>query len=360
MAGQFNGQVVKQAGQKEAILFIQSDKASYMLPVNQIKVDDLLNQFGETADVQAIMYEVEIAAPTVELEQLAEQAAADGEFTIIVPPIDFTVKATYKGKTIEVTSFEAYVEITIAVPDGVGPSIITTGVVIEANGDVRHVPTKIVVKGGKYYAKVNSLTNSHYALVWHPIEFADMSGHWAREAVNDLGSRMIIKNFSDGSFNPNQSITRAEFTDVIVKGLGLKQGDGSTPFPDVNSSDLFSGSINTAYVYGLHNGFEDGKFHPSDKITREQAIEIIAKAMTITGLKSKVASASPSAPAEQTLAPFIDAGLISSWAKSSVVDSLQAGIVVGMTGTELSPKTYISRAEAATMVKRLLTKSGLI
>lgn len=358
MVGQFSGQMVNQRKQKETILVMHSDIASYMLPVSQIKTAPLLNQFGKKTKLQEIVFEVEIAASTAESEQLAEQAAIAGEFTILVHPNHFTVKATYRNKTIEVTSFESYVERTIAVPEGVDCSQITTAVVIEADGDTRHVPTKVVVEGGKYYAKVNSLTNSRFVLVGHSAQFADMAGHWAREAVNDLGSRMIIQGNSSGCFNPNQSITRAEYIDAIVKGLGLKPQSGITPFPDVNSADWFNCSANTAYTYGLISGLADGKFHPADFITREQAFEIIAKAMKLTGLKAKLASASDSA--EQTLSAFIDAGLISGWAKSSVIDCLQAGIIVGMTGTELAPKTYISKAEAAIIVRRLLMKSGLI
>ena len=77
--------------------------------------------------------------------------------------LDFTVKAMYQDTTIEITDSNSYFEWTNVIPDGVDANKITTGVVIEADGTLRHVPTKIISLDGKYYAKVNSLTNSPYS-----------------------------------------------------------------------------------------------------------------------------------------------------------------------------------------------------
>ena len=49
-----------------------------------------------------------------------------------------------------------------------------------------HVATKVTVINGKYYAVINSLTNSTYSVVWNPIEFSDVSNHWAKTAINDM------------------------------------------------------------------------------------------------------------------------------------------------------------------------------
>ncbi|MFC5471307.1 S-layer homology domain-containing protein, partial [Cohnella suwonensis] len=243
-----------------------------------------------------------------------------------------------------------------AIPGGVDPSKITTGVVVDPDGTVRHVPTKIVVIDGKYYAKVNSLTNSTYSVVWHPLAFKDVAQHWAKDAVNDMGSRMVISGIGNDMFNPDQDITRAEFAAIMVRGLGLKLENGSSPFADVKTTDWYSGAIQTAYAYKLISGFEDGTFRPMDKITREQAMTIIAKAMEITGLGASLGAKA----ADELLSPFADASNASEWAKSGIADCLQVGIVSGRSGTQLAPKAYISRAEVAAIVQRLLQKSELI
>lgn len=275
---------------------------------------------------------------------------------MVAPPIDFTVRATSSGTTVEVSKFNVYVERTIAIPEGIDPNKITTGVVIEPDGTVRHVPTKIVTSDGKYYAKVNSLTNSTYSIVWHPLEFSDVSDHWAKAAVNDMGSRMVIEGTGNSMFNPEQDVTRAEFAAIIVRGLGLKLENGVSAFSDVKAADWFNNAINTAKTYHLIDGFEDGTFRPNDNITREQAMVIIAKAMMITNLKAKLSNPS----VEAALLPYADTAEVSNWARSSIADTIQAGIVSGRSSTEVAPKDYMTRAEVAAIVERLLQESGLI
>ncbi|TXK77048.1 hypothetical protein FU659_23940 [Paenibacillus sp. N3.4] len=354
--GELDGQMVKNMEQKQAVIQIQTGNAAYALPAQQINISALSDQLGKSVQLHDIKLRIEISKPNTDTVKVVENSAVEGEFTLVVPPLNFTVKANYGDTTIEVSKFNAYVERTIAIPDGVDTSKITTGVVVEPDGTVRHVPTKIVVINGKYYAKVNSLTNSTYSIVWHPLAFTDVAQHWAKDAVNDMGSRMVISGIGNDMFNPDQDITRAEFAAIMVRGLGLKLENGSSSFADVKTTDWFNSAIKTAYGYQLISGFEDGSFRPMDKITREQAMTIIAKAMKITALKTSL----PAKAADELLKPFTDASHASGWAKNSLADCLQAGIVTGRNSTQLAPKAYISRAEVAAIVQRLLQKSKLI
>jgi hypothetical protein len=83
---------------------------------------------------------------------------------------------------------------------------------------------------------------------------------------------------------------------------------------------------------------------------------MIAKAMTITNLKAKL----PVLSTNDLLRSYTDASEVSAWAQSSMADSVQSGIVSGRSGTLLAPKDYITRAEVAAIVQRLLQKSNLI
>lgn len=171
-----------------------------------------------------------------------------------------------------------------------------------------------------------------------------------------MASRKVINGVGDDLFNPNQEITRAEFAAIIVRGLGLKLESGTTSFTDVKVSDWYNDAVQTAYSYKLINGFEDGAFHPTDKITREQAMSIIAKAMVITDLKTKLSSKE----ASELLSIYTDANEASGWAKSGIADSLQAGIITGRSGNVLAPQAFITRAEVAAIIQRLLQQSDLI
>ncbi|MFH5181687.1 S-layer homology domain-containing protein [Paenibacillus sp. TAB 01] len=356
VVGELTGQMVKNMEDKQAVLQIKTDQASYTLPANQINIGSVSAQIGTSVALSDIKVQIEIAAPAADTVKVVENAAKQGTFTLVVPPVEFTVRAVHGDKTIEVTKFNAYVERTIAIPDGVDPSKITTGVVVDPDGTVRHVPTKVVQMEGKYYAVINSLTNSTYSVVWHPITFSDVANHWSKDAVNDMGSRMVINGTGEDTFSPDRDITRAEFAAIIVRGLGLRLEKGVAPFSDVKESDWYSGAIKTAYEYHLINGFEDGTFHPMDNITREQAMVILSEAMRLTELKAKL---EPKA-AEETLRAFTDDSSASPWAADGIADSVEAGIVSGREGMQLAPKAFITRAEVAAMIKRLLQNSGLI
>ncbi|GGD81825.1 glycosyl hydrolase family 18 protein [Paenibacillus nasutitermitis] len=339
-----------------ATIVIQTDNASYSLPAMQINIQQVAAQFGEDTNVLDIRLQIEVAESTVEALETVKYLASQGNYTILVPPISFTVRAIYGDKWIERSKFNIYVERLIALPDGTDPNKVTTGVVVEQDGTVRHVPTKVILRNGKYYALINSMSNSTYSVIWHPLEFVDVSQHWAKAAIKDMGSRMVISGIGNNMFNPDQDITRAEFAAVIVRGLGLPLESGATSFKDLKESDWYSSAVQTAYSNGLINGYSDGTFRPKEKITREQAMLIIANAMKLTGLKAKLSDALT----DTILNPFKDASDVSEWAKSSVADNIQSEIVSGKNDARLVPKSNITRAEVAVMIQRLLQKSDLI
>lgn len=78
--------------------------------------------------------------------------------------------------------------------------------------------------------------------------------------------------------------------------------------------------------------------------------------MELTRLKTKLALQS----AGKVLVLYEDSATISTWAKEAVALSIEAGIVTGRSATALAPKAYITRAEVAIMVLRLLQKSDLL
>ncbi|MEI2281801.1 S-layer homology domain-containing protein [Paenibacillus polysaccharolyticus] len=354
--GELNGQMIKNMEDKRAVLKIQAPFATYTLPSGQINIQKLSNQLGQSINLKDIQIQIEIATPRAEMLKVVADAAEKYKFTLVAPTHNFEARAMYGDRIIDITKFNVYVERTIAIPDGVDINRITTGVVIEQDGSVRHVPTQVVVNDSKYFAKVNSLTNSTYSIVWNPIEFHDVQNHWAKSEVNDMGSRMVMEGTGEGLFTPERDITRAEFAMVLVRGLGLKLSSSAGTFTDVANDAWYSPAINTAYEYQLLEGFEDGTFRPDEKITREQAMTIMAKAMVLTGLKGKHSATSESLGLDK----YTDTSEISTWAYRGMVDSVQAGIFTGRNQGKLAPKAPITRAEVAAIAKRLLQKSGLI
>ncbi len=356
IVGELTGDMIKNMEIKQASLEVKTGTASYTIPAHQINIDAISAQFGSNIELKDIKVSIEISNSTKDTVKVAENSAEKGKFTIIAPVMDFTVKYTNGNKTVEADRFDIYVQRTIAIPTGVDPNKITTGVVVDPDGTSRHVPTRVTIENRIYYAVINSLTNSTYTVVWHPLEFDDAEKHWAKNAINDMGSRMVVTGVGNNLYEPNRDVTRAEFAAIIVKALGLKPGIGANPFSDVKNTAWYADYIKTATDYKIITGYGNGKFGPMDNITREQAMTMIGKAMNITGLKVQLSTEQIG----ELLSGFGDGSKAAGYAKNSIAACIKSGIISGRNGKLIAPKDYITRAEVAVVVRNLLIKSDLI
>ena len=354
--GQINGSIIKKLEKQQAIIVLQTNNASYTIPAEQIDITAISSQLGANVELEDVKLKIEIAEPLKNMLQIVEAAVNREGLTQVAPTLNFKVSVEYEGRTVEILQFNAYVKRTIAIPEGTNPNQITTGIVVEPDGSVRHVPTQITKVGDRYYAVIHSLTNGTYAVVRNPLQFIDVENHWAKAAVNNMGSRIVVNGIGNGMYYPDQDITRAEFAAIIVRGLGLSLSQKNSLFTDVGTTAWYRSAVQTAYEYGLINGFEDGTFRPNEKITREQAMLIMSKAMIITGLKESATRQSN----VEVLREFTDASTVSEWALDGVADSVSSGIISGRNNNLLAPKANITRAEVAMIIQRLLQTSDLI
>ncbi|WP_168120401.1 S-layer homology domain-containing protein [Paenibacillus sp. HB172176] len=352
-----DGQLLQLMEQKQVVIEMRTDNASYTLTAEQLRIAALAEQWGEAVNLQDMQIQIEISLPSKETTAAFEESASEVGFTLLTSPVQFTVQAVYDSQTKEITDFPAYVERGIALPQGTNPTLASTVVILEPDGSVRHVPTRIIDDEGTYYALASSLTNSVYAVISHQQAFQDMDGHWSQTVVDDLSSRMVLSGTSKSRFQPDRPITRAEFAAILVRALGLKQESGSSSFTDVAAESWYSEAVRTASEYSLINGFEDQTFRPADNVTREQAMVMLANAMPLTGL---TAGLSVETTPFHGLDVFTDAANTSDWARNGVARSLQAELVSGRSSAELAPQANVTRAETAAMVWRLLERSGLI
>ncbi|MFS0726589.1 S-layer homology domain-containing protein [Paenibacillus sp. 1P07SE] len=354
--GVLNGRLFRDIAARQGMIEVHTERASYRLPAAQVNIDAMAEQFGAGIALQDIQIKLELAELSAADAASVRTSLERAGLTPVVEPLDFKVSAAYGDHRIDVSRFGAYVERTMALAEEIDTERVTTGVVVEADGTIRHVPTKLVEIDGKYHAQLRSLTNSVYAVVWHPVEFMDTRDHWAAQAVSDMGGRLIVNGTGADRYSPDRDITRAEFAAIAVRGLGIRLEEGPSPFTDVQPADWFASAVQTAYAYGLIHGYEDGTFRPHEKITREQAMLIMSKAMAITGLTGAPADED----ADRLLADFSDIGEVAGWALTGVRDSVGAGIISGRSRDMLAPKAFMTRAEVATIMQRLLQRSGLI
>lgn len=354
---QLNGQMFKELEHKEVVLEIKTESATYTLPTSQVNVDSIPDKLGKDVDLKDIVVEVKIAVPSEETSKIVENTAKNNNYTIVVRPIDFNITCKSGEETVEISKFNSYVERMLAVPEDVDPSKITTGIVLNKDGTFSHVPTTIIKDNNMYYAKIKSLTNSTYSVIWNSRTFKDVEEHWAKDFANDMGSRLIMEGVGGDNFAPDRSITRAEFAAILVKALGLMHaGTGKDTYKDVKKADWYYDAVSIATEYGIINGYGEGIFGPMDEITREQAVTMITRAAKITGLISQLKEGEETSQ----LSAFKDATDLSSWSMESMAVCVKIGIISGKNSETLAPKDFITRAEVATVVKRLLQKSNLI
>ncbi|MCG8501683.1 MAG: S-layer homology domain-containing protein [Firmicutes bacterium] len=382
--GEFDGLLIQTiSAAADASIEIKTDHASYDLPVSVISMEEIKREYNQQLKEEPnaatdhdiafedIKFNITIENPNDNIVKVVEDTANKGGFAIVAPPVEFKVMVKIKDtlssnnddqstdtgeeKSIELKKFTSYVQRTIAIPDDVDPDKITTGIILEKDGTIRHVPTKVMIVDGKYYAKINSLTNSIYSVVWHPKEFADVENHWSKVFVNEMGSRMVVYGVDKDTYAPDRNVSRGEFAAILVRALGLTDKGGERVFPDVKRTDWEFGAVYTAYEYGLVNGYNDGMFRPDDEITREKAMVMVARAMQIAKLKTGVTEEEKLA----LLSQFDDRDKVSEWAEDSVAAVIKYNIVNGHNGL-LRPDEHISRAETAAMVMRMLEKAELI
>ncbi|HBF65846.1 MAG TPA: hypothetical protein DDW34_08980, partial [Clostridium sp.] len=327
------------------------------IPAEEFTISKVAENLGlEEKKLADIKVEVKITKLDEKVvEKYNEVAKANGA-EMVFPPVQFEITAkTTKidGTTKEqsINKFSNYVERVMEIPASVDPSKITTGILFNADGTYSHVPTEVYQKNGKWYAKLNSLTNSDYSVIWNPVTVKSVENHWAKYAVNDMASRLVI--FNPEEFEPNKAITRADFAEYIVRALGLYR-EGSTHennFKDVSAKGERTLAILIANEYGIVSGYSDGTFRGDNQITREEAMAMYQRAMEITKLVGSD---------ENRYQNYTDYSQVSDWAKTNVKNVLAAHVFNGTTATKILPKANLTYAEAAQAIRNLLIESKLI
>ncbi len=168
-------------------------------------------------------------------------------------------------------------------------------------------------------------------------KFTDIAGHWAKDNILVMYERGIINGFTDGTFRPENNVTRAEFIKMLVAALKLEIG-GDVQFDDVNAGDWHYAYIATAFNKGIVNGVGTG-FNPDGAITRQDASAIVYRAIM--------------AGTEADGVTFADDSQIADYAKAAVAALSANGIILGSDGY-FNPTNNMTRAEAATIIQRIL------
>ncbi|MBX9725187.1 MAG: S-layer homology domain-containing protein [Candidatus Obscuribacterales bacterium] len=129
--------------------------------------------------------------------------------------------------------------------------------------------------------QVNTNSQLSFPVIGNKV-FTDIEGYWAQPYISQLANRGVIGGFPNGTFRPDAKITRAQFAAIAAQALKLPTGSATNNFTDVPANYWAAPVIGAASNAGLIGGFPDGSFKPEDNLTRAQALVILSKALKST------------------------------------------------------------------------------
>ncbi|NRR22890.1 S-layer homology domain-containing protein [Brevibacillus sp. MS2.2] len=120
--------------------------------------------------------------------------------------------------------------------------------------------------------------------------------HWAADAIRRANAAGLMNGYSNGTFNPGGGITRAEMATIVYKHLGLN-GDGMpNNFYDVPADHWATQIIAAVSKEGYMSGYPDGTFHPQNTLTRAETVTIINRLLNHSQLSSVIGQSWPDVP----------------------------------------------------------------
>lgn len=129
-----------------------------------------------------------------------------------------------------------------------------------------------------YFLALMMLANGSTALA---ASFSDVSNHWANSSIEQMAASKRINGYPDGTFKPDRQVSRAEFVNMANQTFGLSGTAANTNFNDVKSADWFYPQVSAAQSAGYIQGYPDGTFKPNQSISREEAAAVLARLLKL-------------------------------------------------------------------------------
>lgn len=184
--------------------------------------------------------------------------------------------------------------------------------------------------------------------------FDDVTGHANQKAIEELASRGIITGKGNGCFDPNATMSRAEFAAIVVRALGLTP-KATNAFTDVPADAWYAAYVGTAHTYGIITGVGNGRFNPNGTITRQEAAVMVARAAKLCGMDTDLEEHE----ILNMLAQFTDYVTIAQWAQESVAFCYGEDIL-NQSDLNVEPTRAILRCEIAQMLYNMLDSAKLL
>ena len=179
-----------------------------------------------------------------------------------------------------------------------------------------------------------------------PVKFSDIEGHWAKNWINKAVGLGFVSGYDDGTFKPDRTITRAEFSKLLNGALKTEK-KSSIGFTDVKNSEWFYDEVRKSIAAGFFSGYENNTFRPNNPIKREEVAKVVSSAMTTGGVDGEGATL------------LSDYGTVQEWAKPSVNAVYNKGYILGYPDKTYRPSKALTRAEAVKIIYEIIENENI-
>ena len=205
--------------------------------------------------------------------------------------------------------------------------------------------------GGSSSGKSNSValpplpTTTDTPQVTQKQTFGDLSGYeWATAAIENLSKKGIVSGDGEGNFMPQNKVTRAEFSAMLVRLMGIADNTATVTFDDVRKNDWFYVYVASAKKAGIINGRSETQFSPADNITRAEAVIMIHNVLSLKDCDFNGTETSE----------FTDVSALDEKTNEKISQTASIGVVQGRDENTFAPYDNLTRAEAAVIINRIV------
>ncbi len=191
-----------------------------------------------------------------------------------------------------------------------------------------------------------------------PYFFIDVSPRdWFAEGVSFVFEEGIMNGINEFQFAPHRPITRAMAVTILYRVDGQNGERSAITYTDVPENTWYTSAVDWAGQQGIAIGYEDGSFRPEQEISREELAVMLYRYYEM-GEGGSESTRSRSLEGISPISSFIDSDQVSEWARNAMAWALDSGVLNGVGGNRLDPKGTAQRCQAAVILQRLLTNGA--
>jgi hypothetical protein len=176
--------------------------------------------------------------------------------------------------------------------------------------------------------------------------FSDIDGHWAKNWIEEAVKLGFVSGYEDGTFKPDRTITRAEFSKLMNGALHTEK-KAKLSFSDVSTNDWFYEEVQKSVASGFFSGYENNTFRPNNPIKREEVAKVVSSAITTGEVDGEGATM------------LSDYSTIQDWAKPSVNAAYNKGYILGYPQGVYFPAKALTRAEAVKIICEIIDNENI-